>query len=258
MMKIFKSALNLGKFDRDLGNGEELVFTSIYPVDACFDVKEDVPTSILEHKRYKDYSNYTISEVAALIEKEHGPIDFLVHSLANAPEIKKPLLETSRDGYLEAISSSSYSFVSMVKHFAPIMKSQGSFINLSYIASQKIIPGYGGGMSSAKAALESDTKTLAFEVGTKYGLRVNSISAGTLSSRAARAIGMIETMIEHSMNNAPLPQALSAQDVAKTAAFLLSSDAKAITASTIYVDNGVHALGSFPAKKQDLSTSFTS
>lgn len=37
-------------------------------------------------------------------------------------------------------------------------------ISLTYIASEKVIPGYGGGMSSAKAALESDTRVLAFEV----------------------------------------------------------------------------------------------
>ena len=40
----------------------------------------------------------------------------------------------------------------------------GSVISLTYVASEKVIPGYGGGMSSAKAALESDTRVLAFEV----------------------------------------------------------------------------------------------
>ena len=110
-------------------------------------------------------------------------------------------------------------------------------------------------MSSAKAALESDTRTLAYEVGKKYHLRVNSISAGALSSRAAKAIGMIETMIEHAENNAPLNQPLLASDVAKTARFLLSDDAKAITASTIYVDNGVHSLASFPSKSKEENTS---
>jgi enoyl-[acyl-carrier-protein] reductase (NADH) len=44
------------------------------------------------------------------------------------------------------------------------------------------------GMSSAKAQLESDTKVLAWEAGRKYGVRVNTISAGPLASRAAIAI----------------------------------------------------------------------
>ena len=56
--------------------------------------------------------------------------------------------------------------------------------------------GYGGGMSSAKAALESDTRVLAWEAGRKHGIRVNAISAGPLGSRAAKAIGFIDDMIK--------------------------------------------------------------
>lgn len=50
-------------------------------------------------------------------------------------------------------------------------------------------------MSSAKAALESDTRVLAFEAGRKFQIRVNTISAGPLGSRAAKAIGFIDDMI---------------------------------------------------------------
>ena len=58
-----------------------------------------------------------------------------------------------------------------------------------------LMTGYGGGMSSAKAALESDTRVLAYEAGRKFKVRVNTISAGPLGSRAAKAIGFIEDMI---------------------------------------------------------------
>ena len=81
-------------------------------------------------------------------------IDILVHSLANGPEVTKPLLETSRQGYLAASSASAYSAVSLLQHFAPIMNEGGSCLSLTYVASQNVIPGYGGGMSSAKAQLE--------------------------------------------------------------------------------------------------------
>jgi hypothetical protein len=54
-------------------------------------------------------------------------------------------------GYLAAVSASSYSFVSMMQRFAPIMNEGGAAISLTYLASERIIPGYGGGMSSAKA-----------------------------------------------------------------------------------------------------------
>lgn len=242
---LFTKSWNAGKFDesRKFSDGSLMEYETVYPIDAVFDHEEDIPADILEHKRYKNLSNYTISQVAKKIQEEHGKIDILVHSLANGSEVTKPLLETSRNGYLQAVSSSSYSFVSLIQHLGPIMNKKGSVLCLSYIASERAIPKYGGGMSSAKAALESDTRTLSYEAGRKYGIRVNCISAGPLRSRAAKAIGMIDNMIEYSLKNAPLQEELKAEEVAKAAYFLLSDLASAVTGVTLYVDKGLHVMG---------------
>src|ERR1043166_4612308 len=133
--------------------------------------------------------------------------------------------------------------VSMVRHFGPVMPRGGAFVALTYMASERVVPGYGGGMSSAKAALESDTRVLAFEAGRKYDLRVNVISAGPLASRAAKAIGTIEMMVEFYKKNAARAQPMRAEEVAHTAAFLSSSLANGITGTTIYVDHGYHSMG---------------
>jgi enoyl-[acyl-carrier protein] reductase I len=98
-------------------------------------------------------------------------------------------------------------------------------------------------MSSAKAALESDTRTLAWEAGRKWGIRINTISAGPLRSRAARAIGFIDQMIAYSKTNAPVTKELEAEEIGHTAAFLLSPLASAVTGTVIYVDNGLAAMG---------------
>jgi len=71
------------------------------------------------------------------IGKPFDTIDILVHSLANGPEVKNDLLETSRAGYLAAVSSSSYSFVSMLQHFGPYMSEGASTLSLTYLASEK-------------------------------------------------------------------------------------------------------------------------
>lgn len=248
IMKMFTSAWELGKFDeaRILSDGGLMQFAKVYPLDAAFDTPADVPPEIQENKRYKSASHYTVSEVAEEVRREFGTIDLLVHSLANAPEVKKPLLETSRQGYLAALSSSSYSFISLLNHFGPMMRSGGATLSLTYLASERAVPGYGGGMSSAKAALESDTRTLSWEVGRKWGLRVNTISAGALPSRAAKAIGFIEKMLAYAEKGAPLPKPLLASEVGNSAAFLLSDLASAITGVTLYVDNGMHAMGVGP------------
>jgi enoyl-[acyl-carrier protein] reductase I len=252
VLNIFQMGFRKGSFDADstLSDGSKMVIEKIYPLDAVFDAPDDVPDEIKENKRYQGLGGYTISEVAAQVEADYGKIDILVHSLANGPEVVKPLLETSRKGYLAASSASAYSAVSLLQKFGPIMHEGGAYLSLTYIASEKVIPGYGGGMSSAKAQLESDTRTLSFEAGRKWGLRVNTISAGPLKSRAASAIGkeagkktFIEKAIDYSKANAPLAQDLYNDDVGNAAMFMVSPMARTITGVTLYVDNGLHAMG---------------
>ena len=246
-LTIFKNLIERGKMDesRTLSGGRKLEFERIYPLDAAFDTLADMPEELRASKRYKDVGDASISGVAEALKSDFGEhaVDIVVHSLANGPEVKKPLLETSRRGYLEAVSVSAYSLVSMIARFGPLMRPGGSVVSLTYMASERVIPGYGGGMSSAKAALESDTRTLAYEAGRKFGIRVNTISAGPLASRAASAIGIIEKMIEYVSKSAPLSDHLTATEVGNTAAFLCSPLASGITGATVYVDKGYHAMG---------------
>merc|ERR1719350_1594239 len=112
----------------------------IYPLDAMFDVPDDVPEEVKTNKRYAGLEGYTIQEVVDQVKADYGKIDILVHSLANGPEVTKPLLETSRKGYLAASSASAYSAVSLLQRFGPIMNKGGAVISLTYIASEKVIP----------------------------------------------------------------------------------------------------------------------
>jgi enoyl-[acyl-carrier protein] reductase I len=244
---IFRTLLERGKLDESLAmeGGGKLSFERIDPLDADFDTAADVPAELAQSKRYRDQGDVSIDGLAARLRAAFGEdcLDIVVHSLANGPEVKKPLLETSRRGYLAAVGVSAYSFASMIARLGPLVRPGGSFLALSFLAGERAVPGYGGGMSSAKAALESDTRTLAYEAGRKWGHRVNVISAGPLASRAATAIGLIDRMIAHYQATAPLPEALTAREVATTAAFLASSLASGITATTVYVDKGYHAMG---------------
>jgi enoyl-[acyl-carrier protein] reductase I len=244
---IFNKLLERGKMEQSmvLSDGRKLEFERIYPLDAAYDALTDAPADVRENKRYKDQGDFSIQGMAERVRADFGnsSLDVVVHSLANAPEVKSPLMETSRQGYLSAISVSAYSNVSLVRHLGPLMREGGSFLSLSYMAAERVIPGYGGGMSSAKAALEADTRTLAFEAGRRWGVRVNAISAGPWASRAATAIGFIDMMIKYTATNSPLPRPIDAQDVGTTAAFLSSPLGKAITGSVVYVDNGYHAMG---------------
>jgi len=244
---IFQKLLERGKMDASmaLSDGRTLEFEKIYPLDAAYDSMADVPADVRESKRYKDHGDFSIQGVVDHLRKDFGekPLDIVVHSLANGPEVKNQLLDTSRAGYLAAVSVSAYSNVSFVRNFGPLMREGGSFLSLTYMAGERAIPGYGGGMSTAKAALEADTRTLSYEAGRRFGVRINTISAGPYASRAASAIGFIDMMINYCSSNAPLTRKMEASDVGNTAAFLASPMAAAITGSVVYVDNGYHAMG---------------
>ena len=244
-MRIFTKSLERGKLDMSLPGGGELELERIYPLDAVFDTPDDVPEEVRGDKRYVDLEGYTIQGVANALYRDFGEdcLDIVVHSLANGPEVQNALIDTSRAGYLAALSASAYSLVSMVQRFGPLMHPGGAVVSLSYLAAERVIPGYGGGMSSAKAALEGDTRTLAFEAGRRYGVRVNTISAGPLASRAAKAIGTIQRMVEYYEENAALPEANTAEEVGMAATFLCSPLASGITGETLHVDKGYHAMG---------------
>ncbi|HUL70416.1 MAG TPA: enoyl-[acyl-carrier-protein] reductase [Gemmatimonadales bacterium] len=244
---IFQKLLERGKMEESmrLSDGRKMEFERIYPLDAAFDTLADTPAEIRENKRYTEVGDFSIEGVTQRLIQDFGTpcLDVVVHSLANAPEVKKPLIDTSRSGYLAALSVSAYSMVSMVRSLGPLTRPGGSYLSLTYMAGERVIPGYGGGMSTAKAALEADTRTLAYEAGRRHGVRVNTISAGPWASRAASAIGFIDMMIEYTRANSPLPRALQAEEVGNTAAFLASPLASAITGTVIYVDNGYHSMG---------------
>jgi enoyl-[acyl-carrier protein] reductase I len=246
---ILTKNLERGKLDTALPhaiNGpDRLEFERVYPLDADFDSMDQVPDDVKGNRRYEGLGDFTLSGLRQSIVEDFGdqPLAIVIHSLANGPDVKKPLLETSRRGYLQAMSTSAFSFVSMVQQFSPIMQPGGSFLSLTYLAADRVVPGYGGGMSSAKAALESDTRVLAFEAGRSYGHRVNAISAGAVATRAAKAIGFIDSMVEYNRNNAPLQQELSTDDVGLTAAYLCSDMARMVTGSVVYVDGGVNVMG---------------
>ena len=248
--KIFNRLKERGRLDMSLPGGGEIEFERVYPLDALYDTDEHVPDDVRSDKRYMELEGYSIQGVADKLQADFGPecLDIVVHSLANGPEVTNPLLETSRSGYLGAVSASAYSLVSMVQRFGPLMRPGGSFLSLGYLAALRVIPAYGGGMSSAKAALEADTRMLAFEAGRKWGIRVNTISAGPLPSRAAKAIGMIDALAEYYAWASPLPEVNTAEEVGNTAAFLSSPLGTGITGATVYVDKGYHAMGMPPVE----------
>jgi enoyl-[acyl-carrier protein] reductase I len=217
----------------------------LLPCDVSFDTMDDVDEKTRSDRRYQKFADYTIKGVMDVMAKDYGHIDILIHAVAFSPEIKNRMAETSRKAYLTALSVSAYSLTGLLHAAAPLMANRpggAAALGLTYVGGDRVVPHYGGGMSTAKAALQIDCKQLAHNLG-KQNIRVNLISAGPYASRAARAIGDIGQMIQHAAERSPLPRAIEAEEVANTTAFLCSPLASAITGQIVYVDCGYNVMG---------------
>ncbi len=185
-----------------------------------------------------------IEAVFQQVAKEFGKLNCLIHSVAyaNREDLEGTFLNTSRSGFHTALDVSAYSLIPMARLAAPLMEAEGgSIVAMTYIASKRVVPGYNV-MGSAKAALEHIIRQLAYELGPK-NIRVNGISAGPLSTAAARGIKGFSTMLQHYREKAPLKRSIEHREVAKTALFLLSDLSSGITGEIIYVDAGYHIMG---------------
>jgi enoyl-[acyl-carrier protein] reductase I len=228
--------------------GGELKVERVIPCDVEHDSMGDVDEKKREDKRFSKHGDYSIQGLAATVGKEFGGVDILIHAIAFSPEIQNKAIDTSRKAYLTALSISSYSLTALLKALSPYMENRpggASAVALSYLGGERVVPHYGGGMSTAKAALEIDAKQLASNLGSK-NIRVNIISAGPYASRAASAIGDIDQMISHAAACSPLPRAITADEVANTTAFLCSPLASGITGHVLFVDCGYNVMGIFP------------
>jgi enoyl-[acyl-carrier protein] reductase I len=186
-----------------------------------------------------------VAALHAAVKAKLGGIDFMVHAVAFAH--KKDLMgsyaDTSNEGFADAMDKSVYTFVTASRAAAQLLPEDGtggSFITLSYIGGERVVPNYNV-MGVAKAALESTTRYLAYDLGSKK-IRVNAISAGPTMTLSARGISGFVDMYKRAAQAAPLGVNTTIDQVGDTCAFLVSDLARGITGDVIYVDNGLHIM----------------
>jgi len=174
-----------------------------------------------------------------------GQLDVLVHSVAfaAAEDLEGRFTDTPRDRFWLALDISAYSLVACCRAAEPLLEAAGggSVVTMTYLGGERAVPHYNV-MGVAKATLDSSVQYLAWDLGQK-NIRVNAVSAGPVRTLAARSIAGFPTMEAIVEERAPLHRHVTAEDVAAGAAYLLSDEASNVTATTLYVDSGYHAIG---------------
>jgi len=190
-------------------------------------------------------SDAQLDSAFALLGREWGQLDILVHAVAFAPREALAgsfTANTSREAFRLAHEVSSYSFTALARGAAPLMAGRpGAMLTLSYLGAVRSLPGYNV-MGLAKASLEANVRFLAADLGPQ-DIRVNAISAGPIKTLAAAGVGGFRKMLATVAQVAPLRRNVSLEDVGNAAAFLCSPMAAGITGEILYVDNGFSTVG---------------
>ena len=183
-----------------------------------------------------------LEAVFAEIKRHWGQLDILVHSIAWAPkeDLQGGLLDSSAEGFAQAMDISCHSFVRMARLAAPLMKSGGTLFAMSYYGANKVVPNYNL-MGPVKAALEASCRYLAYELGPK-GIRVHAISPGPLKTRAASGLKDFDLLLNEAAQRAPLGELVDIMDVGFTCAYLATPYARRLSGETLYVDGGVNIM----------------
>ena len=204
---------------------ETLENTLVYPCDVTIDEQIDA--------------------LFAAVKEEAGGLDTLVHCLAYAPTdaLNGQFVDTSRDAFRMSLDISTYSLVAVTKRAVPLFEERGggTVTALSYLGGERVIPHYNL-MGVAKAALEMSVRYLAADLGPQ-NIRVNTISAGPISTASGRAIGGFTELLSQVANVVPLRHKTTTDEVGDTAVYLASDLSRGVTGERIHVDSGFHILG---------------
>ncbi len=224
-------------------NGAEMAFT--YQGDAFGKRVKPLAASIGSSLLIDcDVSNESdLDNVFAILKQEWDEIDFVIHAIAfsDKEELKGRYVDTSLDNFLKSMHISCYSFTSIMRRAAPMMKKGGSAITLSYYGAEKAMPNYNV-MGVAKAALEVSVKYMARDLG-EDGIRINAISAGPMRTLAGAVIGNARTTFKYNTVTSPLQRPVELDELGGTALYLLSDLSGAVTGEIHHVDCGFNAVG---------------
>jgi enoyl-[acyl-carrier protein] reductase I len=190
-------------------------------------------------------SDEEIAAAVARVGQEFGGLDFVVHGAAFArkEELSEPFVNTTREGFRQALDISAYSLIALARATVPLMEPRGggSIVTLSYLGSERVFPNYNV-MGVAKAALEANVRYLAADLGPK-NIRVNAVSAGPIKTISAMGISGFSSILGVYRDRAPLRRNVDANEVGEAAAFLLSDAGKGVSGEVLIVDGGFHVMG---------------
>ena len=182
-------------------------------------------------------------EIAALADgvgAAHAPLAGFLHCLAfaNFSEGRKPFHETEREDFFQAMNIGMFSLVALSRALAPHLAPDASVVTLSISATSMAAASYGY-MAPVKAALDSAVPFLAKSFSAFSRVRFNAVCAGLLKTSASAGIpGYLENYL-FAEQATFRHRALSTDEAARLAVFLLSPASSGMNGGRHVIDAGM-------------------
>lgn len=181
-----------------------------------------------------------LDAIVKAVAEKHPKVDGLVHSIAfaNFESFSGVFHEVNREDFLQAVNVSCYSLVAVANAFKELLDERASVVTISISSTRMAAESYGY-MAPAKAALDSAVAFLAKSFSRFSRVRFNAVRAGLLKTSASAGIpGYVDNYL-YAEQATLRKQALTTDEVANAAAFLLSERSSGINAQGIVVDCGM-------------------
>ena len=178
-------------------------------------------------------------------EKLGGKIDFVLHSVAMSPNVRKHRTYDDLDyNFLNKtldISAISFHKMLQVAKKQDAIAENGSVVALSYVAAQRTFFGYND-MADAKSLLESIARSFGYIYGREKGVRVNTISQSPTMTTAGSGVKGMEHLMDFSNKMSPLGNA-NADECADYCVMMFSDFTRKVTMQNLYHDGGFSSMG---------------
>lgn len=181
-----------------------------------------------------------IDALAGQLKSAGITLDGLVHSIAFADysDGLRPFHETTRQQFLQAVDISAFSLTNVCNALRENFARDAAVVTIGISTTRMASESYGF-MAPIKAALESSLAFLTKSFSRFSEVRFNAVAAGLLKTSASAGIpGYVDSYL-FAEKVIPRRRALETDEVAATAAFLLSPRSSGITAQSIVVDAGM-------------------
>lgn len=179
------------------------------------------------------------------VETLGGKLDFVLHSIGMSMNVRKnkPYTDLNHEFMLKTFDISAVSFHKLMQTCMKqdAVNEWGSIVALTYIAAQRVFPGYND-MAESKALLESIARSFGYYYGEQKKVRVNTISQSPTQTTAGSGVKGFGDFFEYADKMSPLGNA-SAQDCANFCVMLFSDFTRMVTMQNLFHDGGFSSTG---------------